>query len=91
MPGKFQAALYLPVSEGYFGALRIPIVAGRGFTQSDSLESVPVAVVSQRFAAQYFPNEDPIGHRIRMGGHESTEPWVRIVGVAQEQAIRSGM
>jgi putative ABC transport system permease protein len=84
MPGKFQTALHLPVSEGYFGALRIAMVAGRGFTPSDSLESVPVAVVSQRFAAQYFPNEDPIGHRIRMGGHESTEPWVRIVGVAQE-------
>jgi putative ABC transport system permease protein len=84
MPGKFQTALHLPVSEGYFGALRIPIVAGRGFTQSDSLESVPDAVVSQRFATQYFPNEDPIGHRIRMGGHESTEPWVRIVGVARE-------
>jgi putative ABC transport system permease protein len=84
MPGKFQTALYLPVSEGYLGALRIPIVAGRGFTRSDSLESVPVAVVSQRFAAQYFPDEDPIGHRVRMGGSESTEPWFRIVGVAQE-------
>jgi putative ABC transport system permease protein len=84
MPGKFQTALYLPVSEGYFGALRIPIVAGRGFTQGDSLESPPVAIVSQRFASQYFPDEDPIGHRIRMGRHESSEPGVRIVGVAQE-------
>jgi putative ABC transport system permease protein len=84
MPGKFQTALYLPVSEGYFSALRIAMVAGRGFTQGDSLESVPVAVVSQRFAAQYFPGEDPIGHRIRMGNREGSEPWVRIVGVAQE-------
>ena len=36
IPGKFQSALHLPVSQGYFESLHIPIVAGRGFTQSDS-------------------------------------------------------
>jgi putative ABC transport system permease protein len=84
MPGKFQTALYLTVTPGYFDTLRIPVVEGRGFTQGDSLESPPVAIVSQRFAQQYFPGEDPIGHRIRMGGHASTDPWLRVVGVAQE-------
>ena len=65
-PGKFQSALRLPVSDGYFAAFRIPIVAGRGFSRSDSLGSLPVAVVSQQFVARYFPGEDPIGRRIRM-------------------------
>jgi putative ABC transport system permease protein len=84
-PGKFQSALRLPVSDGYFAALRIFIVAGRGFTKSDSLGSQPVAVVSQRFVARYFPGENPIGRRIRMGDPNSShEPWLTIVGVAQE-------
>ena len=84
MPGKFQSALRLPVSAGYFSALRIPITEGRGFTQSDSIASVPVAVVSERFAAQFFPGQDPLGHRIRLGGVESRDPWLTIVGVARE-------
>ena len=84
VPGKFQAALNLPVTAGYFAALRIPIVSGRGFTPSDSLQTTPVAIVSERFVTQYFPGENPLGHRIRMGGRSSSEPWLTIVGVAQE-------
>jgi predicted permease len=85
VPGKFQSALRLPVSDGDFAAFRIPIVAGRGFARSDSLGSLPVAVVSQQFVARYFPGEDPIGRRIRMGDpNSSQEPWLTIVGVAQE-------
>jgi putative ABC transport system permease protein len=83
-PGKLQSALHLPVSSGYFGALRIPLMSGRGFDSGDTLESRPVAIVSERFVAQYFPAESPLGHRIRMGGQNSTEPWLTIVGVAKE-------
>jgi len=86
VPGKLQSALYLPVSSGYFDTLRAPVVAGRGFNQEDSLGSMPVAIVSERFVAQHFPGENPLGHRIRMGGHDSNEnePWLTIVGVAKE-------
>lgn len=84
VPGKFQSALNLPVTAGYFAALRIPIVGGRGFTTGDSLQSTPVAVVSERFATQYFPGENPLGHRVRMGGASSHEPWLTIVGIAKE-------
>jgi putative ABC transport system permease protein len=83
-PGKFQGALRLPVSEGYFAELKIPIVDGRGFNGGDSLNTKAVAVVSQRFAQQYFPGQDPIGHRLRMGGKDSHDPWLEIVGVAKE-------
>jgi putative ABC transport system permease protein len=85
IPGKDQRALHLPVSEGYFAALRIPILAGRAFTKSDSLDTVPVAVVSRRFAAQYFPGQNPLGRRIRMrAGDKRFDPWVTIVGIAEE-------
>jgi putative ABC transport system permease protein len=84
VPGKFQSAYNLPVSAGFFAMLRIPIVAGRGFSQDDTVGSTPVAIVSERFVAQYFPDQNPIGHRIRMGGRNSREPWLTVVGVAKE-------
>jgi putative ABC transport system permease protein len=85
VPGKFQSALYLRVSEDYFQAFHIGILAGRAFSTSDALGSQPVAVVSRKFAALYFPNESPIGRRIRMGDPKSTqEPWLTVVGVAEE-------
>ena len=83
-PGKFQSALHLPVSSGYFSTFRIGVAAGRDFTSSDTLTSVPVAVVSRKFAAQYFPGENAIGHRIRMGDKQSKEPWLTIVGVVED-------
>ena len=84
MPGKAQSAMRLPVSVGYFEAFHVPIVAGRGFTAGDSLRTVPVAVVSRRFAQNYLAGENPLGRRIRMGGVDSRESWVTIVGVVEE-------
>ena len=88
MPGKFQSALHLDVSDGYFDTLHIPIVSGRGFSRSDALGTVPVAVVSERFVAQYFPGQNPIGKRVRMGGSASKDPWLTIVGVARETSYQ---
>ena len=85
VPGKFQSALQLAVSDGYFAAMSIPIVAGRGFGQSDALGTQPAAIVSRRFVEQHFPGENPLGHRIRMGGQAGDhEPWLTIVGVAED-------
>ena len=84
VPGKLQSAQRITVSEGYFSAMRIPIIAGRGFSASDSLDSVPVAVVSRRFADQYLAGENPLGHRIRMGRRGSRATWLTVVGVAEE-------
>jgi putative ABC transport system permease protein len=84
-PGKFQSALRLTVSPDYLAAFGIPVVSGRGFNQGDNLASQPVAVVSRRFADRYFPGENPIGHRIRMGGQPKDQtPWLTIVGVSAE-------
>jgi putative ABC transport system permease protein len=85
VPGKFQNSLRVPVSDGFFTALHIPIVAGRPLSKSDSMDSNPVAVVSRRFVAQYFPGQNPLGQHIRMGAdRNSRTPWLTIVGVAAE-------
>ena len=82
-PGKFQSALHLFASPGFFSEFRIAIVDGRGFTPSDTLTSIPVAVVSRKFAAQYLPGENPIGHRVRLGTKDA-DPWMMIVGIVED-------
>ncbi len=84
IPGKDQTALDVIVDSGYFAAFHIAILDGRGFTPGDGLQSTPVAVVSRRFAAQYFQGLNPLGRRIRMGRAGSSDPWVTIVGIADE-------
>ena len=66
-PDKRTIADIRSVTPGFFATLGIPLVAGRGLQTSDLPNAPPVAVVSQSFARQYFPNENPIGKRITIG------------------------
>jgi putative ABC transport system permease protein len=71
----------------YFGAMRIPILAGRAFSLEDRDGSVPVAIVNQAFLRRFFPDRDPIGGRIAFRDwHEFTPGpvWMTIVGVATD-------
>jgi putative ABC transport system permease protein len=62
------------VTPGFFSTLQIPIVAGRGLQESDRPSAPPVVVVSQAFAKQYYPNENPIGKRVVLGwGRQRSE------------------
>jgi putative ABC transport system permease protein len=69
------------VSTGYFRVMGIPLLLGREFDSSDRQNSLAVAVVNQTTVQRFFPNESPIGHRIRVGNQEDNEPWLTIVGV----------
>ncbi len=85
VPGKFQSALRIPVSDGYFTAFHLPVIAGRELKRSDVVNSQPVAVVSRKFVAQYFGGENPLGRRIRMGSpNDKQEPWLTIIGIAED-------
>ncbi|HEX5435578.1 MAG TPA: ADOP family duplicated permease, partial [Gemmatimonadaceae bacterium] len=53
-------------SPGYFPALRIPVTRGRDFTEQDVPGALPAVIVNQALVKRYFPNEDPIGQRIRL-------------------------
>jgi predicted permease len=66
------------VTPGYFEALRIPLLEGRWFTDQDRLGTQPVVVIDENLARQYWPNQDPVGQRLRRG---SNTPWATIVGV----------
>lgn len=75
-------ASYGSVSPNYFRAFGIPILKGRAFTEQDTKQSVPVVVISEKLARRYWPDEDPIGKRIREGDSENPKPWLSIIGVA---------
>jgi macrolide transport system ATP-binding/permease protein len=69
------------VDAGYFNILRVEITRGRAFTDHDRAGSRPVAIVNQEFAKTYWPNQEPIGKRIRLDSVDG--PAAEIVGVAK--------
>jgi putative ABC transport system permease protein len=64
-------------TDDYFTTLRIPIRRGRAFTGADRDGSAPVAIVSESMAAKYWPGEDPVGRRLRIGNGA----WLTVVGI----------
>lgn len=63
-PGQEPAASNRSVTAQYFQALRIPLRAGRYFTEQDQPASVGVAIINETLAARYFPDENPLGKRL---------------------------
>jgi putative ABC transport system permease protein len=79
------------VTPDYFQSMRTPIRRGRAFTERDDRNAPPVAIVTESFARQYFPSEDPIGKRIIPNGSmDPGKPPVReIVGVVADMHLIS--
>ena len=73
---------YRSVTPGYFSALSIPILSGRGFMEEDRSPATQPVILSESLASKLFPNgENPVGQSLRFGGHET---WHIIVGVAAD-------
>jgi putative ABC transport system permease protein len=66
-PKDHPSADFFSTGVGYFKTMGIPIVKGRDFDDRDKHGSTPVIIITETFARQYFPNEDPIGKRIKPG------------------------
>jgi predicted permease len=79
-PGKMPGASYSVACPGYFQTMGIPIVKGREFTAQDTVSAPGTIVINERMAQLFWPNEDPIGKAIRLGGADG--PRLTIVGVA---------
>jgi putative ABC transport system permease protein len=69
------------VTPEYFSTMNIPVIAGRGFTRADRQGTQPVAVINEAMARRYFPDEDPIGRRVRRDDVPSWSTWHTVVGV----------
>jgi putative ABC transport system permease protein len=79
------------VNHGYFRAMKIPLRAGRFFDERDQTQTERVVVISERLAERFWPGQNPLGRRIRLGrrsenyrldGNTKEEPWQVVAGVS---------
>jgi putative ABC transport system permease protein len=84
-PAAGDVARYMAVDRaagpGYFRALGIPFVGGRDFDDRDARSGVPVVIVNRTLADRRWPNQNPIGRRIKFGASNVPGPWLTVVGV----------
>jgi putative ABC transport system permease protein len=72
------------IAPGTLHALGTGVLQGRALDESDRDGALPVAMINQSLARQYFDGSDPIGRRVRIGASASTQEWRTIVGVVPD-------
>jgi putative ABC transport system permease protein len=77
--GSLPSANWRMVTPGYFRALRVPLLRGRDFTESEYRQKVATAIISDEMARRYWPGQDPIGKRFFW--HSLDGPELSVVGV----------
>ncbi len=83
-PGERMRAAYRVALPGYFHTMGISLDRGRDFTDRDTKDAPGVIIINETLARRYWPNEDPIGKRIKMGSAESDAEWLSIAGVVKD-------
>jgi putative ABC transport system permease protein len=79
-------AFFLGISPGWLETMKIPLIDGRDFRESDA--SPNVAVVNKTFAQQYFGGEDPVGKSFETTGAEGIRTRYEVVGLASDAVYR---
>jgi putative ABC transport system permease protein len=72
------------VTPTYFDVMGVPLRAGRSFDARDGTAAPPVVIINDTMARQFWPDEDPIGRRIKYGQLNSQAPWMTVVGVVAD-------
>ncbi|HEV8169305.1 MAG TPA: FtsX-like permease family protein, partial [Pyrinomonadaceae bacterium] len=84
------AAGWQVVGPNYLKTLGVPLLRGRDLTAADMQPGAPpVAIINEKLAARYLPNEDPIGRRLTLGLPRPDNPWITIVGIAKDVPHRA--
>ena len=78
-PAENPNADFQAVTPGYFQAMGLRVVRGRGLDAGDREDAVPVAVINETMASRYWPGQEAIGQRFMMGTDD--KPWLTVVGV----------
>jgi putative ABC transport system permease protein len=85
-PGKENTTVFsATVDENYFETMAVSILHGRGFRETDSLDTPRVVVVNEQFALHYWPGQDVVGKRLKVEDDNKVkaQQWVEVVGVAK--------
>lgn len=81
VPGVSYDANHRQVSANYLQTMSIPLRQGRYFTAHDNEQSMPVAIVNETMAREYWPNGDAVGRRFTLGDPNDDDPWYTVVGI----------
>jgi putative ABC transport system permease protein len=81
---QLQSAIVETTTPSYFGILNIGLRSGRTLTDADGADTMPASVISASLAQRYFSGENPLGKHIKIGGEDSTRPWMTVVGVVND-------
>ena len=85
IPGMAYDSNHRQVSANYLQAMNIPLREGRYFTAGDNEQSMPVAIINETMARQYWPGENPLNRRFKIGAPDNNErPWTTIVGIVAD-------
>lgn len=80
--GLSYDANHRQVSADYLKTMGIPLRQGRYFSDGDNEQTIPVGIVNETMARQYWPAGDAVGKRFKLGDPDEETPWITIVGVA---------
>jgi len=83
-PGQEVVGRYRVCSPDYFQTMGITVIKGRAFNDQDKAGAPPVVIVNETLAQRYWPNDAPIGKRIRFNGPIDRAPWMQVVGVIRD-------
>jgi putative ABC transport system permease protein len=81
--GQAPMIQHTVVTPNYFRTMGITLLSGRDFTTADTAGAPLVTIIDERLAREYWPNESPIGKRVRFGPPEDNEPWHTVIGVVR--------
>ncbi len=82
-PGELGAVTTRSTMPDYFRNLGIPLVRGRSFDERDDASREPVVMINQAMQRRFWPNDDPLGKRIKIGTR-NLAAWMTIVGVVKD-------
>ena len=85
IPGMSYDAIHRQVSADYLKTMNIPLRQGRYFDSHDNAQSMPVAIINETMARQYWPGENALGRRFKVGDPgDDRLPWMQIVGIVAD-------
>jgi putative ABC transport system permease protein len=84
-PDRVPIVITRMISSHYFKTMSIPLLKGRELTETDKADSSPVVVISETTARVFWPGEDPLGKRIKVGfGPNNDNQWLTVIGVVKD-------
>jgi putative ABC transport system permease protein len=83
-PNRAPDIIYNPISPNYFRTMRLPLLAGREFSNSDVHGARPAVILNEAAARSLFPDENAVGQRVKLGA-DNLAAWWNVVGVVADE------